>query len=87
MDVQQWYMQKVLFYYEDFVYQASELQPMLSANKMVHAENTFCYWDYMCQVSKLQHMYVIGLLLYSVPKTTNTLGYILLHTTAPGCKG
>ena len=24
-DVQQWYMQKVLFYYEDFVYQASEL--------------------------------------------------------------
>ena len=43
---------------------------MLSANKMVHAENTFCYWDYMCQVSKLQHMYVIGLILLSVLKTT-----------------
>ena len=60
---------------------------MLSANKMVHAENTFCYWDYMCQVSKLQHMYVIGLILLSVLKPQNTLGCILLHTTAPDCKG
>ena len=39
MDVQQWYMQKVLFYYEDFVYQATELQAMLSTNR-VHAEDT-----------------------------------------------
>ena len=37
-DVQQtkWYMQKLLFYYEDFAYQASELKPMLSINKVVH---------------------------------------------------
>ena len=44
-DVQRtkWYMQKVLFYYEDFLYQASVLQPMLSTNKVVHAEETFCY--------------------------------------------
>ena len=25
---------------------------MLSTNKVVHVENTFCYRDYMCQVSK-----------------------------------
>ena len=31
---------KALFHYEDFVYQASELQPMLSTNKVVHAEGT-----------------------------------------------
>ena len=36
---------------------------MLSINKVVHAKDTFCYRDYMCQVSKLQHMYVIGLIL------------------------
>ena len=42
---------------------------MLSINKVVHAKDTFCYRDYMCQVSKLQHMYVIGLIL-SVLKTT-----------------
>ena len=39
-NVQQWYMLKVLFYYKDFVYQASELQPMLSTNKVGHAEDT-----------------------------------------------
>ena len=43
---------------------------MLSTNKVVHAEDTFCYRDYMCQVSKLQHMYVIGLILLSVINTT-----------------
>ena len=43
---------------------------MLSTNKVVHAEDTFCYRDYMCQVSKLQHMNVIGLIFLSVLKTT-----------------
>ena len=61
-------MQKALFYYEDFVHQASE--PMLSTNKVVHAEGIFFYRDYMCKVSKLQHMYAIGLKLLSVLKTT-----------------
>ena len=61
-DVQQtkWYMQKFLFYFEDFAYQASELQPILSINKVIHAEDAFCYRDHMCQVSKLQHMYLIN---------------------------
>ena len=54
-------MQKVPFYDEDYVYQASELQPILSINKAVYVENTFRYKDYVCQVSKLQQMYVIGL--------------------------
>ena len=62
---------RLLFYYEGFVYQASELWPMLSTNKwVVHAEDTICYRDYMCQVSKLQHMYVTDLILLSVLKTT-----------------
>ena len=43
---------------------------MLSTNKVVHAEDTFCYKDYMCQMSKLQHTYVIDLILLSVLKTT-----------------
>ena len=60
---------------------------MLSTNKVVHAEDTFRYKDYMFQVSKLQHMYVTGLILLSVLKPQNTLGCILLHTTAPDCKG
>ena len=62
---------------------------MLSKNKVVQAEDIFCYRDYMCQVSKLQRMYVIGLILLSVLKTAKhaRLGYILPHTTAPGCKG
>ena len=46
---------------------------MLSTNKVVHTEDTFCYRDYMCQVSKLQHMYVIGLILLSVLKTTKQI--------------
>ena len=33
---------------------------MLSINKVVHAEDAFCYRDHMCQVSKLQHMYLIN---------------------------
>ena len=52
---------------------------MLSANKMVHAENTFCYWDYMCQVSKLQHMYVIGLILSVLKTTKHTWLYPVTH--------
>ena len=51
-------MQKVPFYDEGYVYQASELCPISSINKAVHVENTFCCKDY---VSKQQHMYVIGL--------------------------
>ena len=43
---------------------------MLSTNEVVHAEDTICYRDYMCQVSKLQHMYVVGLMLLSVLKIT-----------------
>ena len=43
---------------------------MLSTHKVAHAEDTFSYRDYMCQVSKLQHMYVIGLIILSVLKTT-----------------
>ena len=58
---------------------------MLSTNKVVHAEDTFCYGDYMYQMSKLQHMYVIDFIRLYVLKTTK--GYILLHTTAPGCEG
>ena len=34
---------------------------MLPINKAVYVEDTFCYKDYVCQVSKLQYMYVIGL--------------------------
>ena len=45
--------QKVPFYDGDYVYQASKLQPMLSTNKIV----------YLCQVSKLQHIYAMGFFL------------------------
>ena len=45
---------------QDYVYKASKLQPMLSTNKVV------C----VCQVSKLQHIYAMGLTLLSVLKTT-----------------
>ena len=54
-------MQKVPFSDKDYLYQAPELSPILSINKEVYVENTFCYKDYVCQVSKLHHMYVIGL--------------------------
>ena len=43
---------------------------MLSTSKVVHAQDTFCYRDYMCQVSKLQVVYVTGLILPSALKTT-----------------
>ena len=46
---------------------------MLSTNKAIYAENTFCCRCYVSQVSKLQHMYVTGLILLSV---LNTLDYI-----------
>ena len=65
-----WFMQKIHFYDEDHVHQASELEPMLSRNRVVHAENTFSYQDYVCQVSKLQHICVIGLILLSALRTT-----------------
>ena len=42
---------------------------MLSINKAIYVEDTFCYRDYVCQLSKLQHMYVIGLILLSVLET------------------
>ena len=35
--------------------------------------STFCYRDYVCQVSKLQHIYIIGLMLLSVPETTKQI--------------
>ena len=35
--------------------------------------STFCYRDYVCQVSKLQHIYVIGLILLSVLETTKQI--------------
>ena len=38
--------------------------------KVVLAEDSFCYRNYKCQVSKLQHIFVIGLILLSVVKTT-----------------
>ena len=43
---------------------------MLTINKAIYVGDNFCYRDYVCQVSKLQHVYVIGLILLSVPETT-----------------
>ena len=51
--------QKAPFYDDGYVYQVLKLKPMLSTNKVV----------YVCQVSKLQHIYAMGLTLKSVPKT------------------
>ena len=34
---------------------------MLLINKAVYVEDTFCYKDYVCQVSKVQHMYETSL--------------------------
>ena len=53
-DVQQtkWYMQKVPFYDEDYVYPASR------AITYVINKQSGTYREYVCQVSKLQHMYV-----------------------------
>ena len=52
---------------------------MLSANKVVLAEDTICDRDYMCQVSKLQHMYVIGLILSVINTTKHTWLYPATH--------
>ena len=52
---------------------------MLLTNKVVHAENTFCYRDYMCQVSKLQHMYVKVLILSVLKTTKHTWLYPATH--------
>ena len=35
---------------------------MLSINRAVYVEDTSCYKDYVCQVSKLQHMHLTGLI-------------------------
>ena len=52
---------------------------MLLTNKVVHAEDTFCYRDYMCQVSKLQHMYVKVLILSVLKTTKHTWLYPATH--------
>ena len=58
-----------------------------SVNKMVYPEgvayvvdkqrdlcrSTFCYRDYVCQVSRLRYMYVIGLILLSALETTKQI--------------
>ena len=49
---------------------------MLSINKAIYVDDNFCCRDYVCQVSKLQHLYVIGLILLSVLETTKQTGYI-----------
>ena len=52
---------------------------MLSINKVVHAKDTFCYRDHMCQVSKLQHIYVIGLIRSVLKTTEHTWLYPVTH--------
>ena len=64
------YIQRVHFYDEYYLYQASKLKPMLSINKAIYVEYNLCYRNYACQVSKLQHICVIGLILLSVLETT-----------------
>ena len=49
---------------------------MLSINKFIYVEDTFCYRDYVCEVSKLQHIYAIVLIPLSVLETTKETGYI-----------
>ena len=41
---------------------------MLSLNKVIYVEYIFCYRDYVCQVSKPSHMYVIGAMLLTKSK-------------------
>ena len=44
---------------------------MLSINKTIYVEDNFCYRDYVCQVPKQQHMYIIiGLIFLSVLEIT-----------------
>ena len=49
---------------------------MLSINKFLYVEDTFCYMDYVCEVSKLQPMYAIVLIPLSVLETTKKNSYI-----------
>ena len=49
---------------------------MLLINKFIYVEDTFCYRDYVCEVSKLQHIYAIVLIPLSVLETTKETGYI-----------
>ena len=65
-----WYIQKVPCYDQGYLYQVLKLYPILSINKAINVEVTFCYRDHVCQVSKLQHMYAIGLIPLSVLETT-----------------
>ena len=49
---------------------------MLPINKAVYVGDTFCQRDYMCQVSKLKHLYLTGLILLSFFRPQNKPGYI-----------
>ena len=44
------------FYDEDYLYQASKLEPMLSINKAIYIEDNFCYSD--CKPSVKTTTYV-----------------------------
>ena len=62
---------------------------MLLTKKVEHAEDTFCYRDYVSEMSKLKHIYVTGLILLSVLKTTKhtklyPTSYTLLHQASRG---
>ena len=46
-------MQRVPFYDEDYIYQASKIKPMLSTNIAIYVEDTFCCRDYVFQVSHI----------------------------------
>ena len=46
---------------------------MLTINEAICVGDNFCYRDYVCQVPKLQHVYVIGLVLLSVLETTKQI--------------
>ena len=48
-----WYMQRVPFYGEDYIYQASKIKAMLSTNIAIYVEDTFCCRDYVFQVSHI----------------------------------
>ena len=51
----------------------------MSTNKAIYVEDTFSYGNYVCKVSKLQHMYVIGLILLSVLETTKKKQQAILN--------
>ena len=57
-----WYIQKVYPFYDEAY--------VIDKQRDVR-RSTFCYRDYVYQVSKLQHMYAIDLILLSVLETPN----------------